>query len=307
MPKPEARRSSRARRPAAKTAKAATRGAGVGHRPTAAEIAAAKLLLEPWQLMTAPTFHGTQHVPLDRPFLLVGNHTLMGVLDVPLMVLGLYDRRGVTVRSLGDHVHFRIPLWGDLLTRFGTVDGTRENCERLMRAGEPILVFPGGAREVFKHKGEQYHLIWKNRIGFAALAIKYSYPIVPFAAVGAEECYDILIDSDEMRSSALGPLLERLAPKPDEIPPIVRGIGPFPRPQRFYFAFARPIETTAYDGAHGDQTACLRLRDQVQKSIERRIAYLLRQRARDPNRTLAARIRSGLFRADGLHAGRRSS
>src|SRR5512147_2315704 len=123
--------------------------ATVGHRPTAAEIAAAKLLLEPWQLLTAPKFYGVEHVPVDRPFLLVGNHTLMGVLDAPLMVLGLHQRCGVLVRSLGDHLHFRIPLWGDLLTRFGTVDGTRENCERLMRAGEPVLVFPGGGREVF--------------------------------------------------------------------------------------------------------------------------------------------------------------
>lgn len=262
----------------------------IGHRPTAAEIAAAKLLFEPWQLLTAPKFYGVEDVPAKGPFLLVGNHTLMGVLDVPLMVLGLYDRRGVLVRSLGDHLHFRIPLWRDLLTRFGTIDGTRENCERLMRAGEPILVFPGGGREVFKHKGEQYHLIWKNRIGFAALAMKHGYPIVPFAAVGAEECYDILIDSDEMRRSPVGPLLERLVPRPDEIPPIVRGIGPLPRPQRFYFAFGRPIVTADASASYTDQVACLQLRARVQKAIESRIAFLLRQRERDPRRSLAARL-----------------
>src|SRR5512139_1917264 len=171
----------------------------VGHRPTADEIAAARVLLEPWRLLTAPVFYGVEQVPTDRPFLLVGNHTLMGVLDVPLMVLGLHQRRGVVVRALGDHLHFQVPLWRDVLIRFGTVEGTRETCEQLMRAGESILVFPGGGREVFKHKGEQYHLIWKNRVGFAALAIAHGYPIVPFAAVGAEECYDILVDADEMR------------------------------------------------------------------------------------------------------------
>jgi len=76
----------------------------------------------------------------------------MGVLDVPLMLLGLHERTGVLVRPLGDHIHFQIPVWRDLLARFGTVDGTRENCEALMRAGESILVLPGGAREVFKHR-----------------------------------------------------------------------------------------------------------------------------------------------------------
>jgi len=269
----------------------------IGHRPTETEIAAGKLLLEPWQWLTAPKFYGVEHVPKRRPFLLVGNHTLMGVLDVPLMLFGLHDRRGVLVRSLGDHLHFRVPVWRDLLMRFGTVDGTRENCEKLMRAGESILVFPGGGREVFKHKGESYQLIWKNRIGFAALAIKRRYPIVPFAAVGAEECYDILLDSDEMRHSPIGPLLEQLAPRPDEIPPLVRGLGPLPRPQRFYFYFGSPIETKSYAGKHTDQAACLHLRGRVQKAIERGIAFLLRERERDPQSALPARLMGLLERA----------
>ncbi|MBI3784667.1 MAG: acyltransferase family protein [Deltaproteobacteria bacterium] len=270
----------------------------IGHRPEAAEIAAAKLLLEPWQWLTSPRFFGEGHVPSRGPFLLVGNHTLMGVLDVPLMVLGLHERRGVLVRSLGDHLHFKVPLWRDLLTRFGTVDGTRENCEALMRAGEPILVFPGGGREVFKHKGEQYHLIWKSRIGFAALAIKHGYPIVPFAAVGAEECYDILVDSDEMRHSPIGPLLERLVPRADEIPPLVRGIGPLPRPQRFYFWFGAPIGTARYAGGQDDQIVCMRLRRRVQRAIEKGIAFLLNERKRDPQSNLPARL-LGRLRSEG--------
>ena len=265
-----------------------------GHRPTATEMAAARVVLEPWRLLTSPLFYGVDRVPTDRPFLLVGNHTLMGVLDVPLMLLGLYERCGVIVRSLGDHLHFQVPLWRDLLSRFGTVEGTRENCEALMRARESILVFPGGAREVFKHKGEQYHLIWKSRTGFAALAIKHGYPIVPFAAVGAEECYDILVDSDEMRHSPLGPVLEWLTPRADELPPVVAGIGPLPRPQRFYFRFEVPIETRTWAGRASDQTACLELRAEVARAIEHGIEILRRTRRRDPEATLAARLRRQL-------------
>jgi len=266
------------------------RDAATGHRPTALEMAAARVLLEPWRLLTSPLFYGVDRVPTDRPFLLVGNHTLMGVLDVPLMLLGLYERTGVFARPLGDHVHFQVPLWRDLLTRCGAVDGTRENCEALMRAGESVLVFPGGAREVFKHKGEQYHLIWKSRTGFAALAIKHGYPIVPFAAVGAEECYDILVDSDELRESPLGPVLEWLTPRPDEVPPLVAGIGPLPRPQRFYFRFETPIETRRWAGRAGDQAACLELRAEVAGAIEHGIQLLQRARRRDPDAALAVRL-----------------
>lgn len=278
------------------------RSIAIGHRPSAAEIAAAQLLLEPWHLLTSPRFFGLAHVPTDRPFLLVGNHTIMGVLDAPLLVLGLYEQTGVFVRSLGDHLHFRVPGWRDMLVRFGTVEGTRDNCRALMRAGEPVLVFPGGGREVFKHKGEKYRLIWKHRTGFARMAIEHGYPIVPFAAVGAEECYDILVDSDDIRRSPFGPLVESVAPRAEEIPPLVRGLGPLPRPERFYFQFGAPIETTAFAGREDDDATCRALRARVARSIERGIRVLLEERARDPYRHVPARALHRLRQIGGLLA-----
>ncbi len=266
--------------------------ARVGHRPTPPEIEAARLLLSPWRWLTAPRFDGLEHVPADRPFLLAGNHTLMGVLDAPLMVLGLYERRGVFVRALGDHLHFQVPVWRDLLTRFGVVDGTPEAVDALMANREPILVFPGGAREVFKRKGEQYRLLWGRRTGFARLAIAHGYPIVPFAAVGAEDAFDILLDADELLASPLGPLIRQLAPRADTVAPIVRGIGPtpLPRPERFYFRFVAPIETAPLAGRQDDSAACLAVRDRVRTAVEDAIAGLLVDRERDPNRALLSRI-----------------
>jgi hypothetical protein len=74
----------------------------------------------------------------------------------PLMLLGLYQHKGVFLRSLGDHIHFKIPLWRNLLWDNGCVAGTPQNCQQLMEAKEHILVFPGGGREVMKNKGEEY-------------------------------------------------------------------------------------------------------------------------------------------------------
>jgi 1-acyl-sn-glycerol-3-phosphate acyltransferase len=273
-------------------------------RPSQLEIAAAHLLLQPWQWLTAPKFFGLEHVSRERPALLVGNHTLFGVLDVPLLALALYEQRGVFVRPLGDHLHFRVPAWRDLLQRFGTVDGTPENCHALMRAGESVLVFPGGGREVFKHKGERYQLLWRTHMGFARLAIAHHYPIIPFAAVGAEECYDILADGDELRRTPLGPLIERLAPRPDLLPPLVHGLGPtwLPRPERFYFSFAPAIDTAQLEGREDDDATCFRLRERVRKAVEREIAFLLTERKRDPERAFGVRVLDqlrGLTRAPG--------
>jgi 1-acyl-sn-glycerol-3-phosphate acyltransferase len=249
------------------------------------------LLLAPFQLLTSPVSYGLDNIPRGRPCLFVGNHQLFS-LDVPMLIAELYSKRGIVIRSLGDHMHFRIPLWRHLLTKFGVIDGTRENCATLMAAGESVLVFPGGAREVFKRKGEKYQLLWGERLGFARMAIRHRYPIVPFAAVGAEDAWDIVLDGDALLPDAARPLIERLGIRTDALIPFVRGIGPtpLPRPKRLYFSFGRPIETWTYNGHHKDAAACLALRDRTKWAIERGIASLLVKRRRDPERDLLPRL-----------------
>ena len=100
-----------------------------------------------------PEFLGLWELDLSRPALFVGNHTLFGLTDAPLMIEHLYTHYGVMLRGLGDRGHFNVPGWGKLLTRHGMVLGTPENCSALMRAGQSILVFPGGGREVMRRKG----------------------------------------------------------------------------------------------------------------------------------------------------------
>lgn len=263
--------------------------AAVPPPPPTLAIQAARAVFTPWRWLTRPRFYGIQNVPADRPVLLVGNHTLMGVLDVPLMMIGLWEQRRLWPRPLGDHVHYAIPGWRDLLTAFGTVEGTRRNCGALMAAGESILVFPGGAREVFKHKHERYRLRWANRLGFARLAVDHGYPIVPFAAVGADDCYEIVFDADEIRRWL--PML-RWLPRSDEMPPIVRGLGPtiVPRPQRFYFFFGPVIETAHLGGRRAGGEAVLGVRDQARAAVEAGIEFLLRERRADPKRRLLPRV-----------------
>jgi len=255
--------------------------------PVPAAVALAERVLAPWRWLTAPSVYGIENVPLDRPVMLAGNHTLMGLLDVPIMLLELYDRLGMWPHPVGDHIHFSVPGWRDLLEAFGTIDGTRERCRELMRAGESILIFPGGAREVFKRRGEQYRLLWDGRTGFARLAIEHGYPIVPVSAVGAEECYDILVDAGDLRR-LIPPL--RWIPRSDEAPPLVRGLGPtlLPRPQRFYFHFGTPVETRHLTGL--EDHACGAVRDQVRAAVETGITFLLHARERDPQRSLLQRL-----------------
>jgi 1-acyl-sn-glycerol-3-phosphate acyltransferase len=224
--------------------------------------------------------------------LLVGNHTLFGLLDLPLMVDQIRRERGRFVRGLADHAHFAVPAWRELLLRFGAVRGTRENCRALLAGGEAVLVYPGGGREVAKRKGEAYRLIWKQRLGFARLAIEAQVPVVPFGAVGAEESYDILIDADSPVLAPVRGIVERLGGRWELMWPVARGVGltPLPRPQRFYFAFGEPVAATQWSGHAEDPRAQRALRDRVHRAVEGRLKFALAERERDPERDLAARL-----------------
>ena len=203
------------------------------------------------------------------------------------------------VRGLGDHNHFAVPVWRDLLTRLGVVRGTRENCGRLFAAGEAVLVFPGGGREVFKHKGEKYALVWKERVGFARLAIQYGVPIVPFASVGVEDMFEIVLDADDVLSSPIGHLLRALGitERPwfrhgEILPPVARGTGPggLPRIERQYFLFDAPIRTDRVRGRHDDPEVCFALRTQVRSAVELGIQRLREVREADPERYPVQRL-----------------
>lgn len=266
----------------------ATHEVDVPPLPPDAEIDRLVALLEPLTRITQPRVYGIEQVP-DSHALLVGNHTIYGFLDLPFMMAALWKERRIAVRGLGDHGHYGIPVWRDLLARCGMVRGTRPNCAALMRRGENVLVFPGGGREVNKRKGEKYTLIWKERVGFARLAIQHGTAVVPFAAVGAEEMLDIVLDGD---SALLRPLATAAGKVGLSLPALVRGVGPtwLPKPERLYFWFGEPIPTEKHMGRHADHEVVRAVRDEVKAAVEGGIEFLLAERERDPRRGLVRRL-----------------
>lgn len=249
--------------------------------------------LQPLKRLLSPVSLGTEHIPREGAVLLAGNHTVYGLLDIPMLGLEILEKTGRAVRGLGDHNHFAVPIWRDALRALGGVRGTRENCARLFEAGEAVMVFPGGGREVMKRKHEQYKLIWKERVGFAKLAIQYGVPIVPFASVGVEDMFEIVADAEDILRSPVGALLRALGVTEQEwfrhgeiIPPITHGhlMGVLPRAERQYFLFGEPIDTTRWAGRHEDAAACFALREEVKTAVEEQIARLQQVRSADPER-----------------------
>jgi 1-acyl-sn-glycerol-3-phosphate acyltransferase len=247
-------------------------------------------IIAPLARVTQPKVYGIERIP-DRGVLFVANHTIYGLIDVPFAMAELWRRREIAVRGLGDHAHYAIPVWRNLLELGGMVHGTRENVRALMREDQAILVFPGGADEVFKQRDERYRLKWKERMGFARLAIEFGYPIIPLAMVGVEEMFGILADEHTPLLGQASRLMRRLVGLP--LPPIGVGLGPMlPRPERMYFWFGEPIDTLRFAGRADDAAAVQAVRDETRAAIEAGIEFLRSERRADPRRGLAARLRA---------------
>jgi 1-acyl-sn-glycerol-3-phosphate acyltransferase len=258
--------------------------------PGERELDVALRTLAPLRALHSPRCLGIANVPRRGSVMLAGNHTVYGLLDVPLMFAEIYEQRGRVLRSLGDHAHYSVPVWRDLLTRFGTVRGTRNNCAELMTAGEPVLVFPGGGREVMKRKNEAYKLIWKERVGFVRLALAHGCPIVPFGAIGVDDAYDIHLDGDHALMAPARAIAGMLTGRPEMVPPIATGLGPLPRPERYYFGFGRPIPTRNA-GDPNDDELVREIRDRIRTGVYAQIEELKAVREADPERYPPARLR----------------
>jgi 1-acyl-sn-glycerol-3-phosphate acyltransferase len=216
----------------------------------------AKNFIKPFKLYFDPQFIGIDELDVSRPALYVTNHSVMGVLDGYPFAIEIYIRKGIVLRTLADRMHFKMPYWRDMISeKLGIVEASRENCEELMRHKESIIVFPGGARETFKKKGEEYTLKWNDRTGFVRMAMKHGYDIIPVAAVGAEEAFTVVKDANDFfHDNFFGKILEKtglmdtLLRGGDFVPPLVKGIGNtiIPRPEKLYFNFGKRISTKKY-------------------------------------------------------------
>ena len=166
---------------------------------------------------------------------------------------------------------------------------------KLLKRGENVLLYPGGVREAFKSTkaGESYKLFWpEGTSDFARVAARFGATIVPVAAVGAEESFEMILDADELL--ALPVVGDRLRESAKSAPVGRAGerfVGPLSvptLPDRFYFCFGRPIETDAVDAS--DAAACEELYSEVQRELEGDLAWLLARRTEDPYRAPVPRV-----------------
>jgi 1-acyl-sn-glycerol-3-phosphate acyltransferase len=253
----------------------------------------ARTFIAPFKFYFAPQFYGLDALDVTRPALYVTNHNVLGVLDGYPFATELFLQKGIILRALADRSHFKIPIWRDIVKeRFGVVEASRENCSALMKRKDSIVVYPGGAREICRKKGEKYILKWQDRKGFVRMALEHGYDIIPVAAVGAEEAFTIVQDADDFLKTPLGKFLTFIGVSKsvfkdgELIPPTVRGVGNtiIPRPVKLYFNFGKRISTKAYKKKFEDEETLALFHKKVEDALLADINALDAVRNQDTDR-----------------------
>lgn len=214
---------------------------------------------------------GVDRVPEGR-VLIVANHTFG--FDIVFPMAAVYQRTGRVVWSLGEHAWWTMPFLRRLAVRVGTVDGTQENAGALLARDQAVLVMPGGLRESVKPRELRYRLLWGHRYGFVKAAIKYGAPILPLAAVGADEVFELVGDPFARGRRLLGRFAFPL-PRP-------RAFLPIPHKVKLRYVFGEPLWPRAAPEQADDPQILRRTRLEVQGALEELIDRELARRAGFP-------------------------
>lgn len=180
---------------------------------------------------------GFENLP-DGPALLVGNHGIFGI-ETPVFYYLLHQRTGRTPVGMAERMFCKLGPMRALLQQLGGLEGTRENALSSLAQGEWVLCYPGGAREVFKGRGERHCLSWGEANGFVAVAREAQVPVVPFAACGVDDTYRVLLGTKRI-ARALG-RNEKYAV------PLAIGLGPLPLPAHFRFVIGKAVPPPPLD------------------------------------------------------------
>ena len=277
--------------------------------------------------------------PGERPILFVGNHQTLA-LDMAIMCEEILRERDIMLRGLAHPAIFAsrdkdsntsgedmrvdaMPAilnalngrtnsntntqgrrgFEGFLTEFGAVPVGPRNFAKLLSNNEAILLYPGGVREAYRKKGEEYKLFWPGKSEFVRMAAKYDAIIVPFAGVGVDDSMDIVLDGQEVQNLPI--IGSRIASTASRMPQARRGVNadsteteresfisplalPKIPPNRLYYLFQTPIETSRHDVK--DKEKCHAIYESVKESVQSGIDTLLTKREADPYKEFGPRF-----------------
>lgn len=202
---------------------------------------------------------GWELVPKDEKVLIVGSHN--GGLAAPDMIMMMYDwfRHFGSQRLAYGLMHPLVwkinPQLAGLAAKTGAVVAHPKMAIAALQSGASVLVYPGGAQDVFRPHCQRNKIHFAGRRGFIKLALREQVPIIPSISYGAHDTLIVLADfyaqAKQLHHWGM-PWLLGLDPQVFPLYlglPWILALGPlpnFPLPVQIYTRMCEPIVFERY-------------------------------------------------------------
>lgn len=131
---------------------------------------------------------GMENIPDSGPALIVYYHGALPV-DYYFLVASVLLEKRRTIHSVVDRFLFKVPGLGSVLSVFQCTPGTVESCSVDLRGGHLLGLAPGGVFEAQFSDHHTYSTMWRNRTGFARIALGAKVPVVPVFTQNVREAF----------------------------------------------------------------------------------------------------------------------
>ena len=143
------------------------------------------------------TTSGWHHVPEQGKILFVGSHN--GGFASPDTSMFMYDwfrREGYDRLSYGlmHPAAWTFPDIAQLAVQAGALVAHPQMAIAALRREAAVLVYPGGAEDMFRPHSDRHKINLAGRKGFIKLALRENAPIVPLISIGAHDTMIVLGD-----------------------------------------------------------------------------------------------------------------
>jgi 1-acyl-sn-glycerol-3-phosphate acyltransferase len=209
---------------------------------------------------------GAEHIPAEGASLFVANHSGLLPWD-GLMIVHALERHAPAsprARFLVADWLATLPFAQSAVARLGGVRACRENAERLLRTGRPVVAFPEGAKGATKVFRQRYRVQRFGRGGVVRTALAARVPLVPVAVVGAEEAHPVLFKIETVAHAVGLPFVP--------VTPTFPWLGPLglvPLPSKWSISFGAPIETAHLEpDAAEDEVLVWRMTGELRTAIQ---------------------------------------
>ena len=201
---------------------------------------------------------GWHHIP-DEQVLFVGSHN--GGLVSPDMIMMIYDwfRHFGFQRQIYGLMHPNAwktnPPVAEGAVKTGAIMAHPKMAIKALQAGASVLVYPGGAQDVFRPHSQRNQIQLAGRKGFIKLALRQQVPIIPAISYGGHDTLIVLGDfykqAKQLHEWGMPWLL---GIDPEVFPiylglPWIIGIGPLPNiplPVQIHTRICPPIHFERY-------------------------------------------------------------